>query len=185
MGQEDILSLYQSIMKNEKKANQRVWSRSVYKADEINDVALRLLEVAKLSLISRSFNQFYHLSNASIAYESVGAHTNLMMALVDCAIKFECDDLISVESIYGFNYREIMEAVRRHDLPENEIGDIPDDGRRDDRAKAIEEQEYWRKYSSMSPASDIIFETHVNSILNFMNKRTSTVGRLLHIADKA
>ena len=172
-------------MRNEKKLHRAVWSRSTSETEEIYDTALRLLEVAKLSLLPRSFNQHYHLSNASMAYESVGAHTNLMMALVDCAIKFECEDLISVDNHYGFTYREIMEAARRHDLPENEIGDIPDDGRRDDEAKAIEERAYWHKYSSMSPPRDLVFETHVNSILSFMNKRASVVGRLLHVADKA
>ncbi|MBR2741917.1 hypothetical protein IKD98_04180 [Candidatus Saccharibacteria bacterium] len=185
MEREEIKSLYTSIMMKEKKAVQAIWCRPIYQADEIFNTATRLLEIAKLSLLSRSFNQNYHLSSANIAYESVAAHTNLMSALVDYAISYECDNCIPIEENYSFSYREIMEAVRRHDLPENEIGDIPDDGRRDDTAKAIDEQEYWYKYSFMSPPRDLLFETHVNSILSFMNKRATTIGRLLHVADKA
>lgn len=180
----EIKSLYCSIMKQEKIANNRIWSKSIYNADEMYNTALRLLEVAKLSMLSRSYNENYHLTNTSIAYESVAAHTNLMMALVDFAIKFECDDMISTESLYGFTYREIIEAVRRHDMPENEIGDIPDDGRRDDAAKADEEEAYWQKYSALSPIGELTFEIHVNRVLGYMNKRVTAVGRLLHVADK-
>ena len=185
MEQEKIKTLYTSIMTREKKACQASWYRPIFQVDEMYNTATRLLEIAKLSLLSRSFNQNYHLTSASVAYESVAAHTNLMAAIVDYAINYECENYIPIEENFSFTYREIMEAVRRHDLPENEIGDIPDDGRRDDEAKAIEEDEYWQKYSFMSPTRDLSFETHVNSILNAMNKHVTKIGRLLHVADKA
>lgn len=180
-----IKSLYYSIMKNEEANLSKIWSRYVFNADMMYNTTKRLLEVAKLSMLSRSYNNNYHLTSSIIAYESVGAHTNLMMALVDFALKLECDEMVKTETIFGFTYREIIEAVRRHDLPENIIGDIPDDGRRDDVTKADEEESYWQHYSSLAPLGERTFEAHVNSVLGYMNRHIYAVGRLLHVADKA
>ena len=185
MNEAKIKAQYKSIIEKEMHANQKFWRLESRDADIMYNAAAQLLEIAKQSMIPRSYIQNYHLSNTTVSYESIGAHANLMTAIVDRAVNYECEDLVTPQSIYKFSYREIIEAARRHDLPENVIGDIPDDGTRDDVAKAKEESKYWREYSTLSPGREVVFEMHVNSILNMMNRHEGMVGRLLHVSDKA
>ena len=124
------------------------------------------------------------MSQAQTAYASVGAHTFIMMSLLDRAIDY-CFDAMGMHYICGYNYREIMEAARRHDLPENVIGDIPDDGTRDDEAKQTDEEKYWNDFSSYSSEHEAQnFERRVNDLLYMMNNRNTEIGNFLYLADK-
>ena len=136
----------------------------------------------KPGTIARSYNHpRYGKAEFSVAPESVGAHTFAMVALVNKALDF----------IYGENFmftnenysrREILEAVMRHDLPENKIGDIPDDGTRNDKTEGRIEKLYWKNLGQYS--EDKAYETKVYKLLREMQNKSSDAGRLIHVADK-
>ena len=83
-----------------------------------------------------------------------------------------------------YSYREIIEAIRRHDLPENVIGDIPDNGNRNDQELAIIERKYQEQYSKYCTWNDVEFEENVLSLLDQANEKDTFLGRFIYLADK-
>ncbi len=162
------------------------------RAAEIYDAAWRMLEIAKSSALPRSYAYRYGMSLTPVkmCYESVGGHTNLALALVDLAIRYWYGPNFGTpegdfqETVDGYYLMEVMEAMRLHDLPENVIGDIPDDGNRDDEAKAADEAQYFNDYINHYPPNEIYFGGKVKRLLVEMNLKASTTGRLLYEADK-
>ena len=144
----------------------------------------QISEIAKSNIVLRSYANNYNLTRDRIAYESVGAHTNLMLAMLDRALSFQYGQNFTTTSD-GYTYREVMEAARRHDLPENVIGDIPDDGEREDKVKFNEELAYHDFFSRNSPDCEETFDRHVRKLLLEMEEKSSPTGKLLYIADKA
>lgn len=149
--------------------------------DLVLGISRRMLEIARNSTVLRFGNRAGHLTQDKIAYESDGAHTNLVMALVDCVL----------DMIYGWgnnppNYdrREITEAVRMHDLPENETGDTPDNLSRDETQKLNEDFHYFEDFLNLHPKHDSSHTHYVKKLLGEMEYRTSEEGRIIYLADK-
>ena len=69
-----------------------------------------------------------------------------------------------------------------HDLSENEIGDIPDNGDRNDEEKDALEMAYYEKYAAKF--IDGKLEKHVLRLLGEMQKKNSFTGRMVYLADK-
>ncbi|MBQ3441436.1 hypothetical protein IJG27_03985 [Candidatus Saccharibacteria bacterium] len=119
---------------------------------EIFNVAVRLFEIAKSSTVPRSYNAIYNLCMDTFFYESVSAHTNLVSAIVTEALDFcyGCGfggfGKETSKTIDGYSYRDIMDTVRLHDIAENEIGDLPDNGSRDEDKKRQKELVYLEEY---------------------------------------
>ena len=106
-----------------------------------------------------------------------------MQVIIDRVLSYEYGPYFE-KTKDGFAYREIMEVTRRHDLPENVIGDIADNGARDEARKAAIENEYLHAFSQESPSREIIFEDRVRQLQCNMDKKLTFSGRLLYVADK-
>ena len=108
-----------------------------------------------------------------------------MAVLIDRALNFYYkteEELIAQE---GYTYREIMETVRLHDLPENLIGDIPDNDSGDTEAKRHKEKFYYEAISITYMPRDYDFRKKVWCLLDEMEEKSSNIGKLLYCADKA
>ena len=172
--------VYEHIMDEESKITGKYWSippvREVFKTNK------QLEQIAESSSVLRSYNNRYDLTQDEYAYESVAAHTNLCMAMLDRCLSYMYGPDIDLPDVYS--YRELMEAIRRHDLPENEIGDIPDNGEAENSNKSIAEAAYFKAFSSYSPLREHFFEENVNRLLIEMDNQSSFFGRLLYMTDK-
>lgn len=182
--QTDILSEFKENITKETYFGNTKGFNLDFRAQEIHDKALQLSEIAFSALVPRVYITRYQLTKTNEVFESVSSHTNLLMALVDQALTFQYGPDFTITND-GFTYREIMEAIRRHDLPENSFGDQPDNGERDDENLAKYENSYWRQFTKFSSPNRSIFESKVNSLLISMREQTTETGRLLHVADKA
>lgn len=171
-----IKRMYSKVIRQEYNFCGLPWRYDLLQVDRIFDITWQIMEVAASSLIPRAFNECYAVSFEEYARESVAAHTATMSVILDRALAFKGGP--------WYNYRELMEAVRRHDLPENVIGDISDNGNRDDAAKSSAENTYWSTYSKLSPNSSREFERAVNTLLKQMNDKSTKPGRMLYLADK-
>lgn len=183
----DFTEAYSKIMAAETKlARDRddYWEYPI--AEEMYGVARQILEFAKAGTVPRSYVSRYGLTRdrgKTIAYESDGAHTNLMSAIVDRALRFRYGILPQFTED-GHAYHSVMEAVRRHDLPENDTGDIPDDGNRDEEAKIRAEREFQAEFAGYSANQETRTDRGVAHLLHEMEGRTSPTGKLLYLADK-
>ncbi len=174
---------YVRILHQEKNLTDHSWLKILDNPRTILGQTIQLLETAKSSTLPRVYIKRYNLDPSDIAYESIGAHANLGSALVDRAIMNICDGYPSYAKL-GYSYRQIMQAFRRHDLPENVIGDQPDDGTRDDKALAVKEHRYFKAYSQLSPKNENEDEGKIRQLLKEMEEKSSDIGRLLHCSDK-
>ena len=118
-----------------------------------------------------------------IAYESVSAHTNLVKALVDRALAY-CYDSDFHRTKDGYTYREIMAVIERHDLPENILGDIADNGERPDTELANIERLYQRQFAGFSPMFEEEFERNVSNLYRDYEEKRGHTGKLIYGADK-
>lgn len=173
---------FQRIMHQEAKYNPACESYSHVAIDPIYLTTRQIYEVAKSSFILRSYINRYNLSDDALTHESVAAHTNLVAMLVDRAIAHNADFAKKLE----YSYREIMEAIRIHDLPENEIGDLPDNGSQDEGKKRELEKAYFnKKYATNYPADEYVFGQRVMRLFESINNQDSFASRLIYSADKA
>lgn len=187
----DATSKYGSIIVKELKLKASQHTRNVididtffilqFSEEQIRSTSLRLLEIAKNSTVLRCGNVLGHLTNDTIAYESDGAHTNLMRALVKYAMDF----------IYGWganspNYyrEEIDEAALIHDLPENTTGDIPDNRNRNEANKVKAENTFIEEFMKKAKPRKPIHAHKVRKLLQQMQDKSTTEGRILYTADK-
>ena len=179
---------YTRIMENEamfKPACKRFATRpyDIYRATKY------LAEIAKASVLLRGWCSIFNLaSNKIVAYESDGAHTNLMMAMVDRALVAVYGPNYEgcTKATEGYTYREIMEAVRLHDLPENSFGDWVDNGERDGELKLKLENGYYNQFQGNYTEDEGAFISKVRQIIDEMNEKEHpfSIGRLLYAADK-
>lgn len=186
------LKLYQTyikIMDEEAKLN----PACVYYIEhqpEICCAAKYIMEVAKSSHISRSYNDRYGLSHEHFAYESVGAHTNLVQAIASRALACYSDrygkPLADAGGYYGegYTYQEIMETIRIHDLPENDIGDWPDNGSTNQTLKAKKERAYLTTFGYCYTKEENSFTFAVAELFDSMDEKDTYTGRLIYSADK-
>lgn len=159
-------------------------NKIINNAGEFLNITSQILEIGYLALVPRIYITRYNMAKDYSAFESVSAHTLLVQTMVDRALALKYSPGFK-RTTDRFSYREIMEAIRRHDLPEIVIGDQSDNGTRDDKGLAKEEHQYWRFFSKLSPKREMDFEKKVNSLLLDMQKQHSTTGRMLYTADKA
>lgn len=153
--------------------------------EELYNTMWQLTEFASLSLVPRSYNTRYLLTSDSTSYESVAGHTFLMGKIMDTELLFLYGPNFKC-TIDGFTYYEVAEAIRRHDLPENVIGDKADNGNRDNKNLANIENRYWRDFSRHSPSREIDSEKKIRFLLQDQNSTFSTTtGKSIHAADKA
>ena len=147
-------------------------------------ITLQIVEVAKSATIPRSYVKDYHISDNIRADESVSSHTNLVSTLMDRFWLYKYGSGVwHTEDSY--DYRDIMEATRRHDLAENETGDTADNGERDEDAKVIAEHVYQREFGKYSPVEQYSTEKRVRRLLIEMEGKTSPSGKALFAADKS
>lgn len=76
---------------------------------------------------------------------------------------------------------KVLQCLAIHELGENEGGDIPDDGTRDEQKKDAEELEYVKKYLSNW------HEVHANQVLSAfieMQQKSTELGRFIYCIDK-
>ena len=154
-------------------------------AKDILGYATQIIEVGRSCTVPRAYLSRYNLSNAKQVLESIAGHTQLLEKMVDCALEFEYGPYFRCTPD-GFRYREIIEAIRRHDLPENIIGDQADNGNRDDQGLAKKEHSYWRSFSGLSPKRRRVkrFEKKVYRLLLSMQRYDTSTGCKLYVADK-
>ncbi len=154
------------------------------KAEELYNVMMQLTEYAFLSLVPRSYNSRYLLTAEHKTFESVASHTLLTKQMMTAALNFFYrPNLIRTKD--GFTYYEIQEAISRHDLPENVIGDRADNGERDNRELARTEECYWRTFSGHSPSREARTEYQIWKLLIDQNSKLETItGKQIHVADK-
>lgn len=185
----DLFSEYNRIVSHEINFRRDRKKTPNLSAEEIYRLTLQLAEIAKSSLLPRSYIENYGLNAGSTAFESVGAHTNLVMALADRALSFYYGSDFGNGGEYnitkdGYSYREIMETIRIHDLPENKIGDWPDNGSTDKKEKSALEQEYLEDFSEKYPIWDSCLKRHTLRLFGLMESPYSPTGRLIYLADK-
>lgn len=157
---------------------------------EIYYMVWRLMEIAKSEFISRSYNSSYGLYQDKFVFESVAAHTNLMLGIVTHALDFYYGVGFGEPNVGmnvtpdGYSYRDIIEAIHLHDLPENESGDIPDNGVRDEERKNRQEFDYCYKFINTYPSDDGRFRYNALNLLKNMQEKDSITGKMLFLSDK-
>lgn len=171
---------YERIMQRESKIAGKNWIippvREVFKTNK------QIGQIVESSSVLRSYNNRYGLTRDKCAYESVAAHTNLCMTILDRCLSYMYGPDMDLPDMY--TYRELMEALRRHDLPENIIGDIPDNGEAENSGKRATEITYFNAFASYSPLREHFFEENVNRLLTEMEDKSSFFGRMLYVTDK-
>lgn len=151
---------------------------------EIIGIVQQLECIIDSSFVPRCCTTRYgNFSPKQLAPESVSAHTNLVQIIVDRVLSHYYGPYFE-KTNDGFTYREIMEVARRHDLPENIIGDIADNGNRKDKALARTENSYLHAFAKSSPAREADFEEKVRKLQCNMSEKRGFSGRLLYAADK-
>ena len=171
---------YERIMQEEARITGKNWITPPVR--EVFKTVKQLDQIAESSSVLRSYNNRYGLTRSKHAYESVAAHTNLCMAMLDRCLSYMYGPDMDLPDIYS--YRELMEALRRHDLPENQIGDIPDNGEAENSGKRTTETIYFNAFTSYSPLREHFFEENVNRLLNEMEDKSSFFGKMLYATDK-
>lgn len=158
---------------------------------EIYKIAKQVLYTAKISTIPRSYIDRYGLDTNQVSYESVGAHTNLASAIADKALSYYYPDFGNpnssfIRTIDGYSYREIMETIRIHDLPETKLGDLPDNGSIDRTSKSIAERAFMEDYNEFYPAHETVLGEKALELFYKMenSKESNSTSKLLHLSDK-
>ncbi len=179
-----IFKDYYRIIENEIKI-----SRDIYTAPkdldtkELLGLVLQIQSVVDSAMVLRCCATRYGLTKDKIAFESISAHTNLVQMIVDRVLSYRYGSNFN-KTEDGFTYRELMEVIRRHDLPENVTGDIPDDGARDENAKLQVEHKYLKTFAKNSPSREHDFEKNIQKLQYNMEIKHGFSGKLLYLADK-
>lgn len=196
MEKEKLLETFQDIMLNELqiRLESPTWTprtrKMLEKPEMIYNVVWRIFEICKLNFVPRSYNSSYGLDDSEIVYESVGAHTNLALNIMEHAISF-CygEDFGRLEeasffSVDGYSYRDMVEVMMLHDLAENMFGDVPDNGDRNEALKDYEEFKYIKKYVSTFPDAEHTRKANILDLFRDMQRHNNSTGRLLYLSDK-
>ena len=178
----DIFAKYCRIIDEEAALSGNPWD--THEVHGLYNTVKQIAEFAKSATVLRDYNRNYYLTRQTTAFESASAHSNLVAAMVDRALSWHYGPAVQFTND-GYSYREIMEAIRRHDLSENVTGDIPDDGDRDEAAKNQAKREYQSRFSALYSEYESGFESKVSRLLIEMEERSSLTGRLLYTANKA
>lgn len=156
-------------------------SPKLYDSAYFLNITHRIIEIAKNATILRCGNNIGHLTDLRTAFESDSAHTNLVRALVNYAFDF----------VYGwgkdsptYTRREVDEAVLIHDLPENDTGDMPDNGTRDEQQKLKKDSQYFDSFLGLYDSSEAKACSHIKRLLKEMDEKSTEEGRIVYLADK-
>lgn len=173
---------YERIMSQESKFALNTWYPPT--SEEMIRTSILMSEYAKNSKVLRIYNNQYGLTKAKIAYESVAAHTNLVSEIITRALSYVYGPDVD-ELPRGIIFKDILDAVRRHDLPENMTGDTADNGARDEQLKLNAENVYQQYISSLMPPREYDRNCKVVELINEMNNKSTEIGRMIYLADKA
>ena len=177
-----ILGQYYYVMNKEAQLSLTYWPYP--QIEEIYGVARQIMDIAMLNLVPRSYNGRYNEFKGKYALESVGGHTNLVIAIINRFLRYEYWGNFQHTEKDQYDLMEITEAIQRHDQPELESGDWPDNGDRDETEKLRQEALYHKNFSQFSPERDEALEYRVSRLLNEMNHQSSPTGRFIYVADK-
>lgn len=172
------------VLAEQKMADNPNWE--IVPPDEAYSIVYQLEQIIRSSFVLRA-NSKSPYRNGHLAFipETVSTHTSIMLKLVDAYLNFTYGPELDRSIIPGgYSYREVMEAITRHDLPENKTGDTPDNNNRNEVEKNRTEAEWWKNYSKYSPKNQEDFDKRVNKLLGEMVNKSSTMGRALFVADK-
>lgn len=195
MNKYEIFQSYQAIMREEIRIrgmkNWMIHYKKVVDEPEIfYNMVWRIFEVTKLGFLPRSYNKPYGLSDTEFIYESVGSHTNLALSILEQAITFQFGEQFSryhdlpFYTPDGYSYRDMIECMSMHDLAENEIGDIPDNGAMDEEEKDKLEYKYFRDYIESYPGDQVTRRSNLLALFRSMQRHDSATGNLLYLSDK-
>lgn len=153
---------------------------------KVYNTVAKSLEYAGSEYNPSSYNQKAGTTKEKNTAESVAAHSFVMERLTKMVLEILYkDDIENGRKLKdtGHTLDEVTEAASRHDLPENLISDIADNGsfNRDEIAEA--EQKYWENYSKYSLRSPE-YERNVNQLLDEMNAKSTVLGQILYLSDK-
>ncbi len=189
----EILKEYERIIQQEARLKAKnVPNRSIRYLPKdgtqyIYGITKRIMAITENSTILRSGNTTSGITQDLNAFESDGAHTNLVRSLVKYALDSRYGwgtDPSNSGRITNYDRFEIDEAITIHDLPENITGDIPDNRDRDEVAKIRIENEYFDELTATYPPSQISHYRKIRKLLREMQKKSSPEGRILYVADK-
>ncbi|MDO4752764.1 MAG: HD domain-containing protein [Candidatus Saccharibacteria bacterium] len=195
MNKYEIYQKYQAIMREEIRVRGvKNWmihyKKVVDNPEDFYNMVWRIFEVTKLGFLPRSYNKCYGLTDADFIYESVGAHTNLALSILEHAISFQFGEQFSryhdlpFYTPDGYSYRDMVECILMHDLAENEIGDIPDNGGMDAEEKDKLEYKYFRDYIESYPGNQAARRNNLLALFRSMQRHDSQTGNLLYLSDK-
>lgn len=170
--------------------------------DLVYNIAKYITEVTRSSQELRSGEiQCGIASDTTRTYESVGAHTNLVRTLIQQYLVTMYGHKLPI----GFALKHPIRCTRRrltkkhlfsllflldilatiHDFPENEYGDIADDGNRDEQLKIAREHQYLKKIKELCVT--IYGKKVTNKVFELYNEfedKSSPIGRAMYCADK-
>lgn len=154
-------------------------------SDSVFHICNQLEQTIRSCFVLRANSRSPYRNSPALTPETISAHTSIMRKLVDSFMSYTYGPELDSSVIPGgYTYREVVEAISRHDLPENDTGDTPDNNNRNEAEKNRIEAEWWKKYATYSLASDYLFDKHVNKLLSEMVHKSTTMGRILYVADK-
>lgn len=181
----DLFNEYDNALAGEEKISGGSFNVPTCPAQEVLGIVQQLECVAKSNTVLRCCSTRYGSFDPSqIGPETVAAHTNLLQVIVDRVLAYYYGPLFTATHDGNFTYREIMEVIRRHDLPENIIGDIADNGNRDDVSLRHIEQSYLYNFAKASPRRDVNSEEKIRLLQYNMDNQLGFTGQLLYAADK-
>ncbi len=168
----------------------------LFDADLVFNITKYIMEVAESSKVLRSGAHQTHETADGRAYESNGAHTNLVRTLIQLYMftmygyslrGFSPRHIIryinSIKLLKLLPYLDIMTTI--HDFPENKYGDIPDDGNRNEILKKLHELQYLEETKKQCIV--IYGEEVTNRVFKLyeeFNNKSTPIGRALYCADK-
>ena len=183
----DTFRMFSRIMENEAKENPSCRSLS-HHPYEYYQMANYLLEVARSCILPRGWCEAFSLpSTLQVTNcESVGSHTYLMSTMMELLLRSGVKQKVMRNGYArdGYNYLEIMEAVRLHDLPENAIGDWLDNGDRDEEEKSKLEDTWYESFRVNYPDCNRNLVEMAYQLLLDMRLKQSPTGKMLYMADK-
>lgn len=196
----NISTQYRKILKDIAEDYNRTLSPQIKDAKLVYSLTVILMETAESSKVLRSGEIQSGNTDDNRAYESDGAHVNLVQMLVSLYIETMLCKKIPIRYILkhpkllarrlyyrlSWPHWSIIEAmIKMHDLAENESGDIADNGRRNELAKRSMEQSYLndlRKYY------DEIFgkrkAKRIFQLYKEFEEKSTPLGQVIYCADK-
>ena len=183
----DTFRTFTHVMEKEAKYNPSCRPHS-HKPYAFYQTAQYLLEVAHSCIMPRGWCEAFGVTSplGDFTTESVGAHTYLIQTMVALMLRSEVGHKFLHHGCTNddFDYLEIMEAIRLHDLPENAIGDWLDNGSRDESDKFALEDNWYSEFKQNYTTRERRLGKFAYDILMGMREKQGPTGKMLYAADK-